>query len=111
MKVNTEDMRDSIERASLLARDDKNNLIIMDIKDFNMQINSASNTAMLKKIYELIKKGEDIKIGFNSKYILDYLKVIDSEMISLNLIGKNNPCFIKKKMKKIRIIIFTWFCR
>ncbi|HOT21241.1 MAG TPA: hypothetical protein PLD67_01540 [Sedimentibacter sp.] len=36
-------------------------------------------------------------MGFNSKYILDYLKVIDSEMISLNLIGKNNPCFIKEE--------------
>jgi len=97
VKVNTEDMRDSIERASLLARDDKNNLIIMDIKDFNMQINSASEYGNVEENISIDKEGEDIKIGFNSKYILDYLKVIDSEMISLNLIGKNNPCFIKEE--------------
>jgi len=90
-------MRDSIERASLLARDDKNNLIIMDIKYFNMQINSASEYGNVEENISIDKEGEDIKIGFNSKYILDYLKVIDSEMISLNLIGKNNPCFIKEE--------------
>jgi len=46
------------------------------------------------------KEGEDIKIGFNSKYLMDYLKVTDSEMISLNLIGKNNPCFIKEEKEE-----------
>ena len=97
VKVNTEEIRDSIERASLLARDDKNNLIILDIKDFNMQIYSASEYGNVEENISVDKEGEDIKIGFNSKYILDYLKVIDSEMISLNLIGKNNPCFIKEE--------------
>ena len=100
MKVNTGDIRDSIERASLLARDDKNNLIILDIKDFNMQIFSASEYGNVEENISIDKEGEDIKIGFNSKYILDYLKIIDSEMISLNLIGKNNPCFIKEESEE-----------
>lgn len=97
VKVNTEDIKESIERASLLARDDKNNLIILDIKDFNMQINSASEYGNVEENISVEKDGEDIKIGFNSKYILDYLKVIESDRISLNLIGKNNPCFIKEE--------------
>lgn len=97
VKVNTADIKDSIERASLLARDDKNNLIILDIKDMNMQINSASEYGNVEENIAIEKEGEDIRIGFNSKYILDYLKVVDSETISLNLIGKNNPCFIKEE--------------
>lgn len=97
VKVNTADIKDSIERASLLARDDKNNLIILDIKDMNMQINSASEYGNVEENISIEKEGEDIRIGFNSKYILDYLKVVDSETISLNLIGKNNPCFIKEE--------------
>ncbi|NLK65727.1 MAG: DNA polymerase III subunit beta [Tissierellia bacterium] len=100
VKVNTEDIRDSIERASLLARDDKNNLIVLDIKDCIMQINSSSEYGNVEENISIEKEGEDIKIGFNSKYILDYLKVIDSEMISLNLIGKNNPCFIKEEKEE-----------
>ncbi len=97
VKVNTEDIKESIERASLLARDDKNNLVILDIKDYNMQINSASEYGNVEENISVEKDGEDIKIGFNSKYILDYLKVIESDIISLNLIGKNNPCFIKEE--------------
>lgn len=99
VKVNREDIKDSIERASLLARDDKNNLIVLDIKGFNMQIYSASEYGNVEENISIDKEGEDIKIGFNSKYILDYLKVIDSNIISLNLIGKNNPCFIKEENK------------
>ena len=97
VKVDTEDIKESIERASLLARDDKNNLVILDIKDSNMQINSASEYGNVEENISINKEGEDIKIGFNSKYILDYLKMIDSDRISLNLIGKNNPCFIKEE--------------
>jgi DNA polymerase-3 subunit beta len=97
VKVNTGEIRDSIERASLLAREDKNNLIILDIKDLGMKIYSASEYGNVEENIYIDKEGEDIKIGFNSKYLLDYLKVIDSEMISLNLIGKNNPCFIKEE--------------
>ena len=96
VKVSTEYIKESIERASLLARDDKNNLIILDIKDSNMQINSASEYGNVEENISIEKEGEDIRIGFNSKYLLDYLKVIDSERITLNLIGKNNPCFINE---------------
>lgn len=99
VKVRTEDIRESVERASLLARDDKNNLIIFDIKDYNMQIFSASEYGNVEENVDVQKEGENIKIGFNSKYILDYLKVAGSEYISLNLIGKNNPCFIKEEIE------------
>ncbi len=94
--VETSDIRDSIERASLLAKDDKNNLVILDIKENNMQINSASEFGNVEENVPIDKNGEDIKIGFNSKYLLDFLKVIESERVSLNLIGKNNPCFMNE---------------
>ncbi|HBD64595.1 MAG TPA: DNA polymerase III subunit beta [Clostridiales bacterium] len=100
VKAEASDIRDSVERASLLAKDDKNNLIILDIKDKSMQINSASEYGNVEENLSVEKTGEDLKIGFNSKYLLDFLKVIDSEKISINLIGKNNPCFITEEENK-----------
>ena len=97
VKAEPTDIRNSVERASLLAKDDKNNLIILDIKDTNMQINSASEYGNVEENVPVEKVGEDLKIGFNSKYILDFLKVIDNEKIVFNLIGKNNPCFINEE--------------
>lgn len=96
----TSDIRNSVERASLLAKDDKNNLIILDINENNMQINSASEYGNVEENLPVKKEGEDIKIGFNSKYLLDFLKVIDNDKIVLNLIGKNNPCFINEDKKQ-----------
>jgi DNA polymerase-3 subunit beta len=100
VNVSTTDIRESVERASLLAKDDKNNLIILDIKENNMQINSASEYGNVEENVAVEKEGEDIKIGFNSKYLLDFLKVIENEKIKLNLIGKNNPCFINEDSKE-----------
>ncbi len=97
VKADPSDIRDSVERASLLAKDDKNNLIVLDIKNINMQINSASEYGNVEENVPVEKEGEDLKIGFNSKYLLDFLKIIDSEKIVLNLIGKNNPCFINEE--------------
>ncbi|WP_019228798.1 DNA polymerase III subunit beta [Sedimentibacter sp. B4] len=100
VNVSTTEIRESVERASLLAKDDKNNLIILDIKENNMQINSASEYGNVEENVTVEKEGEDIKIGFNSKYLLDFLKVIENEKIKLNLIGKNNPCFINEENKE-----------
>ena len=100
VKASTQDIRDSVERASLLAKDDKNNLIILDIKENNMQINSASEYGNVEENIHVEKSGEDLRIGFNSKYLLDFLKVIENEKIILNLIGKNNPCFISEEGKQ-----------
>ena len=99
VKALTTGIRESVERASLLAKDDKNNLIILDIKENNMQINSASEYGNVEENIPIEKEGDDIKIGFNSKYLLDFLKVIEDDEITLNLIGKNNPCFINEVNK------------
>lgn len=97
--LNNTEFRDSIERASLFARGDKNNLVILDIKDNNMQILSASEYGNVEENISIEKEGDDIKIGFNSKYIQDVLKILDDEKLTMNLIGKNNPCFIKVDKK------------
>ncbi|MGB4439674.1 MAG: DNA polymerase III subunit beta [Sedimentibacter sp.] len=99
VKAETTGIRESVERASLLAKDDKNNLIILDINDANMQINSASEYGNVEENIPVEKTGEDIKIGFNSKYLLDFLKLIEDDKITINLIGKNSPCFITEGKK------------
>jgi DNA polymerase-3 subunit beta len=100
VKADPSDIRDSVERASLLARDDKNNLVVLDIKEQSMQINSASEYGNVEENVPVEKEGEDLKMGFNSKYLLDFLRVIGNEKIELNLVGKNSPCFINEEGKQ-----------
>jgi DNA polymerase-3 subunit beta len=95
VKVKTKDIQDSIERASLLAREGKNNLIKFNISDEGMLISSNSEIGDVVENINIELEGNDLRIGFNSKYILDALRVIDSEEIYMYLVSSVNPCIIK----------------
>ena len=95
VKVQTRSLLDSIERASLMAREGKNNLIKISIVDEKMTISSNSE---MGKVFESIfieLEGEDIEIGFNSKYFIDALRVIDSDEIYLDFTTSVSPCILK----------------
>ena len=93
--VSKEMLLESIERASLLSREGKNNLIKMSIKNDLMTITSRSEEGNVKEEIIVEKNGNDLEIGFNSKFVLDVLKVIDDEQISLNFKSGVSPCVVK----------------
>ena len=43
----------------------------------------------------ITKEGKDLMIGFNPKFLIDALKVIDDEEITIYLLNSKAPCFIK----------------
>lgn len=97
IKVNTAEFRDSVERAALLAREDKNNIVLFNIKENTIQINAVSDIGQAEEFIVLKNvEGSDIRIGFNPKYIVEVLRIIDSEEIEINFLGIMNPCFIKE---------------
>ena len=95
MVLNRSDFLESIERASLLAKVGKNNLIKLDIKDNNIEITSKSEEGNVKEDVIISKEGSDLVIGFNSKYLIDALKVIDDEEINILFNSSVSPCLIK----------------
>lgn len=93
--VNRSDLLTSIERASLLAKEGKNNLIKCNIKENLMIITSRSEEGTVKEEIIVEKSGEDIEIGFNAKYIIEALKAIDDEEVAIELKTSLTPCLIK----------------
>lgn len=85
----------SIERASLLARVGKNNLIKLDIQDGNMEITSKSEEGNVKEEVMIQKEGENLMIGFNSKYLMDVLKVIEDEEVVMLFNTSISPCLVE----------------
>ena len=74
--LNKNDFLDSVERASLLAKVGKNNLVRLEIKDNIMEITSKSEEGNVKEEIIISKEGNDLTIGFNSKYLIDVLKLL-----------------------------------
>lgn len=89
-----DDLYNAIERASLLSREGKNNLVKFEIKDNSIVISSKSEAGNLIEEIFVDKEGEDLEIGFNAKYLSDALKAIDDESIILNFDSSVSPCSI-----------------
>ncbi len=93
--VSRSEMLNSIERASLLAKEGKNNLIKLSIFRDKIIITSRSEEGNVKEEVFIEKEGMDLDIGFNSKYILDVLKVVNDEQIVMEFNTSVSPCLIK----------------
>lgn len=92
--INKEQLEDAIDRASVLSRIDKNNLVKFDIKEKNLMLTSNSEIGNTKENITVSVKGNDLAISFNSKYFSDCLKVIDNTYIKMNLNSSIQPCVI-----------------
>lgn len=95
VKVSSKRLLDSIERASLLGKEGRNNLVKFIITDYKMIINSNSELGNVHEEIEIELEGEDIQIAFNSKYCIDALKVIDDEDVYLEFTTNLSPGIIK----------------
>ena len=60
-----------------------------------MTIKINSTMGSLKEDIDINKTGKDILIGFNPKFLLDALRVIEDEILNLYLVNPKAPCFIK----------------
>lgn len=93
--VNKDDLLESIERASLLAKVGKNNLIKLDIKENIIEITSKSEEGNVKEEIITSKDGDNLTIGFNSKYMIDALKAIEDDTIEMSFNTRINPFLLK----------------
>ncbi len=93
--VNKKVLLDSINRTTLLIRDANKKPVIIDIKDNNMGININSSYGSMNEEMDIEKEGKDILIGFNPRFIMDALRAIDEEEITMYMINPKAPCFIR----------------
>ncbi len=92
--VDKKELQSSLERASLLAKEEKANLILLDINNDILTIKSKSEIGDVHEDVNIEKTGEDVKIAFNARYLLEGIKTLDSDSIELKLMGSLNPCII-----------------
>ena len=92
--INHSQFENTLERASLLARVDKNNVVKFDIKENNILITSNSEIGNIKENIAVNLEGSDIVIAFNSRYFMDVLKCLQDDFVKINLNSSYSPCAI-----------------
>lgn len=95
--ANRSDLLSCIERASLLAKDGNTNMVRFDIGEDDLIITSNSQFGNVREEMSILLEGEPIKIAFNSKYLIDVLKIMDEDEIELEFTSPVSPCILKNK--------------
>ena len=93
-KVSTAAMASCVERASLMAREGRNNLIRMSVSGDRIVITSNSESGDVYEELDAEIEGEELDIAFNVRYMMDVLRAIRDEEIYLRFNSSVSPCLI-----------------
>lgn len=95
VKINKKELLSCIDRATLLVKEGDKKPIIINIGDEVMELKIKSQIGSMNEEIVINKEGKDLLIGFNPKFLIDALRVIDEEEVTLYLMNAKAPCFIK----------------
>ena len=85
---------DAIDRASLMAREGKNNLIKMSFRQDILKISSNAEMGDVEEEIEADLNGDNIDIAFNAKYIIDVIRNVSDEVLYMNFNSNVSPCVV-----------------
>jgi len=97
VKVNKRELLDCIDRATLLTREGDRKPIVINIEDDRMVLRIDSALGSMNEDIDIEKQGRDLMIGFNPKFLIDALRVIDDEEVELYMVNPKAPCFIRNE--------------
>ena len=95
VNINKKELLNCIDRATLMVKEGDKKPIIMDINDTSMELRINSTIGSMNELIDIRKEGKDLMIGFNPRFMIDALKVIDDEEIEMFMVNPKAPCFIK----------------
>ena len=95
VRINKRELLDCIDRATLLVKEGDKKPIIINIGDEVMELRIKSQIGSMNEEIFINKEGKDLLIGFNPKFLIDALRVIEDEEVTLYLMNAKAPCFIK----------------
>ena len=93
--VNKREMLECIDRSTLLLKESDKKPVIIDVQDDYMKFAMNSAIGSMDEDIDASKEGKDILIGFNPRFLMDALRVIDEDEITMYMINPKAPCFIR----------------
>lgn len=94
INVSRAQLNSALDRASILSRGEKQNLVILDIKENKMLLSSTSEQGNIKETLAISTWGKDITIAFNAKFISDCLIASGDDFVKMNFKTAGSPCVI-----------------
>ena len=105
VSINKKEFLSCIDRATLLVKEGDKKPIIINITDSGMDLKINSALGSMDEDIDIQKEGKDLMIGFNPKFLIDALRVIDDEQVDLYMVNPKAPCLIKDEEEKYIYLI------
>lgn len=105
VRVNKKELLNCIDRAMLLVKEGDKKPIIIHIGDDTMELKIQSQLGSMNEDILITKEGKDLLIGFNPKFLMDALRVIEDEEINIYLTNAKAPCFIRDEKESYIYLI------
>lgn len=93
--INKRELADCIDRATLLIKDGDKKPVFLTIKDTELELSINTFIGSMDENIPISKEGEDMMISFNPKFLIDILRVLDVEQVSIYFTNPKAPCFIR----------------
>jgi len=93
--VSKKELLEVINRSTLLVKEGDKKPIVFNVKDDMATLSITSTIGSMNDDVDIKKSGKDIMIGFNPKFLIDALRVIDDEIVTLYMVNPKAPCIIK----------------
>lgn len=95
VNINKKEFLDCIDRSTLLVKEGDKKPIIINITENELELKISSFLGSMNEQLEINKNGKDLMIGFNPKFLMDALKVIDEEKVDIYFVNPKAPCVMK----------------
>jgi DNA polymerase III subunit beta len=106
-RINRLRMMGSVRGASIMARSKENkDLIEINVTDESIRFSSSTqDVGSANEELEIAKKGRDIRVAFNSKYILDFLNAVEDDEVVFEYIGELDPGLFHSDMPDYKYVL------
>lgn len=94
--TSTKELLQSVERASLISRDGRDNVIKWTMSDGRIEVTSTSQDigSVAEEVVATVN-GPSLSISFNARYMIEALRSIESEEIRIQFTGMMTPFIIQ----------------
>lgn len=105
IRINRQDFLSCLDRATLMVREEDKKPIILTIADDSLELQIRTGMGSMDETLPVEMKGDDLKIGFNPKLLMDALRAIEEEEVDIYFQSQRAPAFIKDEKSYCYLIL------
>ncbi len=90
----------SVERAAILIRGDKNNLVTLEISGGSVRVYSNSESGNVSESLLAETEGKDLTVSMNAKFLSDALRALKEDRITASFNGPVSPFIVENAGNK-----------